>query len=233
MICKGSVVNDIMVISDWYYKEIGVSHKKRKYVQIKCLKCGWIGEARLLAIEKGNTGQCRHCRKKGKRVNGNPQNTNIYEIHDDTTIIRTIKGDEFLIDTEDIDIAKTCCWAKSKAGYAVGQKDGKKVKLHRLIMKKYGAIDDNPDIMPDHVNKHRYDNRKNNLNVIPKYLNLQNHLLYKNNKTGYSGISIEPDGKYRVQISNTYIGRYETLEEAIKVRKDAEYEYFDYLPRAS
>lgn len=230
---KEDIINDIKVISDWYYKEIGSTHKKRKYVQIMCLKCGWIGETSIFALKHGRTGQCPHCRDIGKRSKGNPQNTNIYEINGDITHIYTKKGDKFLIDTEDIDVAKQCYWAKHKSGYAIGQINKEKVRLHRLIMSKYGVLPNDPNMIIDHINKIRTDNRKENLNVIPKKLNPQNHSLYKTNKTGHSGISLCDNGKYRVKVSNKYIGIFETLEEAIKAREEAAHEYFEYLPDAS
>ena len=51
----------------------------------------------------------------------------------------------------------------------------------------------------------------------------------KNNKTGYTGISCI-NGKYRVRIqinhNSKHIGYFNTLEDAIKARKDAEEKYF-------
>lgn len=51
----------------------------------------------------------------------------------------------------------------------------------------------------------------------------------KNNKTGYTGISLV-NGKYRVRIQvnhkSKHVGYFDNLQDAIKARKDAEEKYF-------
>lgn len=56
-----------------------------------------------------------------------------------------------------------------------------------------------------------------------------NKRIYKNNKTGYRGVYFR-GSKYRVEIKQDkktiYIGTYETIDEAIKARKEAELRYY-------
>lgn len=51
-----------------------------------------------------------------------------------------------------------------------------------------------------------------------------------NNKTGYTGIRLQPNGKYMADIGVNYklkyLGIFNKIEDAIKARKDAEDKYF-------
>lgn len=62
-----------------------------------------------------------------------------------------------------------------------------------------------------------------------KLIDLYKNGTMKNNKTGYTGISIV-NGKYRVRLQKNrityHIGYFSNLEEAIKARKEAEEKYF-------
>lgn len=58
-----------------------------------------------------------------------------------------------------------------------------------------------------------------------------NHALNKNSSTGHTGVSyMKQYGKYRAYITlhrkQIYLGLYETLEEAVKARKEAEEKYY-------
>lgn len=167
------------------------------------------------------------------RLKGNPRNTNKYIALGNITIIETKKGDKFIIDTEDADVAKKCCWSKHETGYAVGQINKKKVRLHRLILIKHNLLKEDTNMIVDHINRDRSDNRKDNLNVILKKYNPQNHSMYKNNKSGHNNISIEPNGKYRVKVGNKYVGLFINLEEAIKARDVERDKMFNYLKKIS
>ncbi len=81
----------------------------------------------------------------------------------------------------------------------------------------------------DHKNHIKNDNRWSNLKEISRHNNSKNRTLSSNNKTGYHGITTYGK-KFRVQIHNNKkrgetIGYYNTLDEAILVRKKKELEY--------
>lgn len=90
---------------------------------------------------------------------------------------------------------------------------------HRLIYKMHTGID--PNII-DHKNRVRTDNRFENLRNGTHSDNLSNKSIYKNNKSGYSGISEAPTGwvvRDKINGKRVYVGIYPTLEEAIEAKK--------------
>ena len=84
--------------------------------------------------------------------------------------------------------------------------------LHRIIM---NCIDDK---VVDHINGNTLDNRKTNLRVVTKRENSTNLHNCKN-------IYYEK-GKYGVRINRKRYGRYEKIEDAIKVRNIIEKKIF-------
>lgn len=88
----------------------------------------------------------------------------------------------------------------------------KTIKLHKLIMNNDG------DLVVDHINGNVLDNRKENLRLVTVSENNTNLKDYHVSSSGYQNIYLEKDGKYAVRIKPKRYGRYGTLEEAITVR---------------
>ena len=105
---------------------------------------------------------------------------------------------------------------------------GKKYLAHRIIwLYYYGCW---PKHQVDHINHDPTDNRIINLRDVTASENQRNRTLQKNNKVGHNGIYYDNERKqYRAQIYNgkycKHIGRYDTLEEAIKARELANINY--------
>lgn len=95
-------------------------------------------------------------------------------------------------------------------GYLVKSIGGKKVAVHRLVA---GA---RPGDIVDHINGDKLDNRVENLRIVSKSQN-------NRNRKDIKGYTMTPTGKFQVTISyqdrTYYLGRYETKEEALMVRK--------------
>lgn len=131
-----------------------------------------------------------------------------------------------IIDLDDIDIIKKYKWCLSlSTGYVVTMIKGKQESLHRFIM--------NPsdNMVIDHINHDKLDNRRSNLRICTQQQNTWNMSISKNNKTGKTGVRyIKEHDNWEVVIyvdgKNKYIGRYESKEEAIKVREEVEEKYF-------
>ena len=70
----------------------------------------------------------------------------------------------------------------------------------------------------DHINRIRLDNRKCNLRTVTSAQNFTNTSKYKNNKSGYKGVSKTKKDKWRASIQynkKVYnLGDYNTKEEA-------------------
>lgn len=148
------------------------------------------------------------------------KNTNKYEIK-----VITKKGEEILIDAEDFEKVKRYSWCISKTGYAVANNGKRVMKMHRYILNL-----DEPNIIVDHIDGNKLDNRKSNLRICKPFENARNVRMRKRNKVGYLGISYTAEGKYRARImvnrKEIRLGNYEKIEDALEARRKAEIKYF-------
>lgn len=138
----------------------------------------------------------------------------------------TNRGDEFIIDSEDFEKVKDYCWYMHKSGYIVAHsRDGKNsvIRLNRLIM---GASD---DVLVDHADWNKKDNRKSNLRIATKSQNNININRKSNNTSGYTGVRLTKNGKYTASISfdgkRYHLGTFGNFESAVKARHEAEKQY--------
>ena len=149
---------------------------------------------------------------------------NSFRIEGDVLIITTKNGDTFLTDADEYEKLSCYSWCLSKTGYPVANISGKVTKMHRYIL----GIDDS-DLFVDHKNHDKNDNRKANLRVCTAKENAWN----KSGNTGRElpvGIRRTKSGRYlaRIMINRREIrlGLYDTVEEAVSVRRAAEIQYF-------
>jgi hypothetical protein len=108
-------------------------------------------------------------------------------------------------------------------GYWGIKVDGKGYQAHRLAwLYMYG---EHPKQQIDHINRNKMDNRISNLRDVNRSRNRENQAApYKNNKLGMQGVSMYRS-KYKAQIQIkgvvTYLGVYETADEAQQAYKNA------------
>lgn len=142
--------------------------------------------------------------------------------------LRTKQGDLFWVDDEDLDrVVQRGPWHSHKRpdgtisgvarydcfGYVDGKKIKKKVSLHRFIL----GAEDGQEV--DHDDGNVMNNRKRNLAIKTRGMNQVNTRLYKNNSTGFRGVSRSSDGKrwvskIRVNGKGYHLGIFDTPEEA-------------------
>lgn len=112
------------------------------------------------------------------------------------------------------------------SGYVRVGLQGRSYAAHRIIYElHYGPIPEGYEI--DHINHDRIDNRIENLRLVTHQQNNCNRTLQSNNKTGVSGIHWDNRRcKYVVRITvqghKYHIGYFNTFEEAVTARKQAE-----------
>lgn len=136
---------------------------------------------------------------------------NNYEYFGDIVSIKDSNGNRAYIDKEDLPKVIDYTFYRNNNGYFVSQRNKKLILLHRLIT---GA---DSDLVVDHINRCKLDNRKCNLRVIRQKDNILNRGVNKNNTLGFKGIYYEKDRKrYVARYYGKYIGRYLTLEEAVQ-----------------
>lgn len=154
---------------------------------------------------------------------------NTYDLSGEFGIGYTLKGEEFWFDLEDYNLIKDYCWSINKKGYVIStnRNTKKTILLHRIVT-------DCPDnLVPDHIHgrETRYDNRKSNLRIVTTQQNSMNSTLYKNNTSGITGVTWHKRDSVwqaRIKVGYKYIhlGYFDSFEDAVKTRKEAEDKYF-------
>jgi hypothetical protein len=170
---------------------------------------------------------------------------NEYEVRGDVTAIflnsRKHGRTETLIATSDLERAKEfrgTWYAQYRKGtkespYVRGdmwivEGERKSTLLHRWIL---GVTD--PMKQVDHVLHDTLDNCRWALNIVTSLENNQNQRKYRNNTSGYTGVSWHKQQKnwhahININGRSKHLGTYDKIEEALAARKDAELTYFEY-----
>ena len=193
-------------------------------------ECGCENKTKkLIRSEALTQNEVTSCGCNNYKASKQPRKFNKFEFIDNYFIGYTANNEEFLFDVEDFDKIKDKYWFVDdySGGYMYywcGE-DKKKISMHRYLM--------NPpnDKIIDHINRNRKDNRKNNLRICTQEINSKNQSIHSNNTSGISGISWKKDvEKWCVRINDgvngrIYLGTYEDLDDAIKIRKINEEKY--------
>ena len=152
---------------------------------------------------------------------------NTYDLSGEYGIGYTSKGEEFYFDLEDYDLIKDYCWYINNDGYVQTNINRKQISMHRLIMNAP------QDFVVDHKNgkETRNDNRKYNLRTCTQHENTMNCAVPSNNTSGIKGVTWDAFyNKWNAYITVNYkkinLGYFIKLEDAVKVRKEAEEKYF-------
>jgi len=180
--------------------------------------------------------------KETRRYKEDRKNT--YKIINDYVEVYTDNMEMFLIDLEDLDLIENYKWYKRKDGYISCSTSMKKLGsafLHRNIMSKYYDIN---KMNIDHVNRKRYDNRKENLRIVTTQQNNFNQSIGKGNTSGIIGVAKRTTKTKKKGISEywrsgiKYNGKhitkqFKTKEDATKWRLQKELEYYgiDFAPQ--
>jgi hypothetical protein len=138
-----------------------------------------------------------------------------------------------LVDDEVFEWLNQWKWSLSSSGHAyrrqyirlgVNKYTAKIIWMHRLINKTPD------DLITDHLNQKKLDNRKSNLRNANKSLNSINRGMQSNNKSGFKGVYWDTWAqKWRAEIILNYknfrLGRFSKIEDAVEARQKAELKY--------
>ena len=182
------------------------------------------------SLRNGSTNSCGCLHKdaqngvKRTRKNIVEPKYNFYDLSGEYGIGYTHKGEEFYFDLEDYEKIHPYCWHLTPKKYVGNSRLG--IRMHRLIT---NCEDEN--FVVDHINHIPYDNRKENLRICTLSQNGMNKSKQSNNTSGYTGITYDHySQKWRVRIGvnnkTVNIGKFISIDEAIKARKEAEEKYF-------
>ena len=192
-----------------YPSNIGIAHKdgNKRNNNLNNLE---IGNPNLYVSNKGGRGG-----RRGRKYNE-------YEEKGNIVFVKLGRCSEIMLcDADDWERLKDIYWCINQ-GYVTGQVKRKPLLFHRQVKQCPKGY------VIDHINRNPLDNRKCNLRIVTQSVNMMNMRVKKNNKVGYTGITPYKYG-YIVSITakkkRFYLGSYKTLDEAIKVRKEAEEKY--------
>lgn len=185
--------------------------------QCQC-DCGNYCLVRGADLRSGNTKSCGRC----------PINT--YDLSGEYGVGYTSKNDIFYFDLADYDSIKDYHWYKSVQGYICARSNrnigSSVIRLHRLIM----HCEDN-NLIVDHINHNKSDNRKTNLRICTQKENTRNSVLNKNSVSGIIGVTYRKDSnkwrsRLRVDGKLLSLGVFVNKNDAIIARLKAEKKYF-------
>ena len=173
---------------------------------------------------KGGKTQSCGCLQR-ERTSEIKRKYNTYDLSGEYGIGYTSKGKEFYFDLEDYDKIKDYCWCFNDQDYVVAHnKSGNNIRLHRLILNI-----NNKDIIIDHKNRRKNDNRKSNLRIATKSENAMNRPTDIRSTTGYKGVH-KVGNKYTANIGlnneTIYLGIFDSMEDAAECRYRNEKEIF-------
>lgn len=139
------------------------------------------------------------------------------------------QGKVALVDDSDFEWLNQWKWSY-RAKYASRRQSGPRkphitIYMHRVINNTPHGFD------TDHINRDRLDNRRINLRTATRSENNLNKGRRVDNLSGYTGVTWRKDArKWIAQLNinrkHIYLGRYESLEDALNARKSAERKYF-------
>lgn len=117
----------------------------------------------------------------------------------DQQLISLNKGLFAIVDREDYESISKYHWYVTADGYAKHtfrspDKPDKSILMHRYIMKTP------QDLLTDHINGDKLDNRKSNLRFATPLQNAANRKMVTSNTSGYVGVDKRPYGKWRASI---------------------------------
>lgn len=161
--------------------------------------------------------------KRGQDVLGETRFTNRPAIEQDgLTLLRLGSNRGYAIIDKENSFFDKYNWSLDGRGYAHAYIKGKEAKLHHLVIGKPVF-----PLVTDHINRNKLDNRKENLRFVERKVNQINIDKPVTNKSGILGVHWDDSrrkwlAQIRIEDTQKFLGRFDTVEEATMVRQQAE-----------
>ncbi|MBW4462496.1 MAG: HNH endonuclease [Nodosilinea sp. WJT8-NPBG4] len=134
-----------------------------------------------------------------------------------------------IISPEDNDLSSGS-WYETERGYIQQYSSSGIIKLHRLIMERKLGRALCANEMVDHRSRITLDNTRNNLRLATQTSNEGNKGVRRDNSTGFKGVSLMANGKYKATITVSgkakHLKCWPTAHEAALAYDRAALEYF-------
>lgn len=226
--------------SDYGCKKCGhiaISKKMSKDEHLTCIVCG--SNHRLQRFNNETPYCAKHynqMRRYGEIKERTQADKNEIILHEEFAeiILRDRQQNEVgrsSVSLDKVNKIKDYKWYLSNNGYVGSRTNGKPELLHRVIMNA------SKDQMVDHIDRNRSNNLTTNLRIVNQSQNSMNSSISKRNTSGVTGV-------WYCKLRNNWVaeifvngkkyslGRSKEKEEAIKLRKEAEENYFgEYAPK--
>lgn len=142
-------------------------------------------------------------------------------IHFDNIIaIEDRYGNRAYIDEDDLEKVSKYTFCKHQDGYFRTMVNRKTICLHNIILH-----NNDSNLVVDHINKCKLDNRKNNLRLITRKENTLNRKLSAKNKSGITGVHYDKSTNMYVSRYSNFRKKFKKLDDAINFRYEMEYLY--------
>lgn len=161
-----------------------------------------------------------------EKATENHKKENIFIIHDEYIEGIDINQRRFIFDVDDFEKVSSMYWGVSKGSEYVIHSDRKngRIPLHRFLM------DASDDMVVDHINHNRTDNRKVNLRICTVAKNNINTKIKCTNTSGVVGVHRhKQSGRWVGELTingNSIRKLFKNKEDAVLYRQQLEEEYF-------
>jgi len=130
------------------------------------------------------------------------------------------------VDAEDYERVTQFTWRVSTKGYVMRSFErGVMTGLHNFVMN----VSANSGV--DHIDRNKLNNTKQNLRLTTNQIQGQNRNLFKNNTSGYTGVTFNKSkqvwiAQIKVNYKQTHIGQFATKEQAAFAYNEAALKFF-------
>lgn len=183
--------------------------------------CGNIVSVRGCYLRNGKTKSCG-CNRSNIGIRSRKQN--IFTIDGDVVRVKLSNSDKWMeVDLSNWEkIAQHHCW-RYHCGYAATWKDGHLILCHVLLFPNCPK-----EKCRDHIDGNRLNNKASNIRFVTAQQNSWNHEITRT-ESGVAGVC-RHGNRWRAHIyvnqKHVSLGMFDTLEEAVNARKQAEITYF-------
>lgn len=174
----GDVINGIKLL-----EKVGMNKHGGILYRCVCLRCGSESIRTAGSVAASKRKKCRDC----------PPDYN-FRLEGDKAVGILPDGTEFVVDTDKADLVNRNFWRKDTKGYVVTGQGAQKILLQWFVM---GYKSAPQNMVIDHINQDKTDNRLCNLRLVNVQQNNLNRGITKANKSGYVGAFFDSSkGRY-------------------------------------